>query len=208
MRRSSKRRGCAEARPHKWNAWQPWPWPTEFGDLSAPRPRWPACAASLGSEPLLVIPGIRPEGAAIGDQRRVATPAAAMAAGASYLVVGRPITRAADPGVRREPYLAQMQAAGIASALKLLVKITGRAGDVNASGNSALPILYSFHNASCLVAFGTLNALGSVHHLRTVGGFGYFCHGLSLLLQARAHFRLNLFRTRSRDHLGRHRRRC
>ncbi len=69
----------------------------------------------LGSEPLLVIPGIRPEGAAIGDQRRVATPAAAMASGASYLVVGRPITRAVDPGAATRAILAQMQAA-IASA--------------------------------------------------------------------------------------------
>ncbi len=69
----------------------------------------------LGSEPLLVIPGIRPEGAAIGDQRRIATPAAAMAAGASYLVVGRPITRAVDPGAAARAILAQMQAA-IASA--------------------------------------------------------------------------------------------
>jgi orotidine-5'-phosphate decarboxylase len=45
----------------------------------------------------LVIPGIRPEGAAVGDQKRVATPAAALRAGASYLVIGRPITQAADP---------------------------------------------------------------------------------------------------------------
>jgi orotidine-5'-phosphate decarboxylase len=65
----------------------------------------------LGGEPLLVIPGIRPEGAAIGDQRRVATPATAMAAGASYLVVGRPITRAVDPGAAARAILAQMQAA-------------------------------------------------------------------------------------------------
>jgi orotidine-5'-phosphate decarboxylase len=63
----------------------------------------------LGSEPLLVIPGIRPAGAAIGDQRRVATPAAAMAAGASYLVVGRPITKAADPGAAARSILAEMQ---------------------------------------------------------------------------------------------------
>jgi orotidine-5'-phosphate decarboxylase len=69
----------------------------------------------LGNEPLLVIPGIRPEGAAVGDQRRVATPGATMAAGASYLVVGRPITRAVDPGAAIKAILAQMQAA-IASA--------------------------------------------------------------------------------------------
>jgi orotidine-5'-phosphate decarboxylase len=63
----------------------------------------------LGSEPLLVIPGIRPEGAEVGDQRRVATPAAAIAAGASYLVVGRPITRAEDPEAAARAIFAEMQ---------------------------------------------------------------------------------------------------
>ena len=71
----------------------------------------------LGHDALLVIPGIRPEGSAIGDQRRIATPAAAMAAGASYLVVGRPITRAANPGTAARAILAEMQSvARIASA--------------------------------------------------------------------------------------------
>jgi orotidine-5'-phosphate decarboxylase len=65
--------------------------------------------SQLGSKPLLVVPGIRPEGTAAGDQRRVATPGAAMAAGASYLVVGRPITRAADPGAAARAILAEMQ---------------------------------------------------------------------------------------------------
>jgi orotidine-5'-phosphate decarboxylase len=64
----------------------------------------------LGNEPLLVIPGIRPEGADVGDQRRVATPAAAMAAGASYLVVGRPITRAEDPEAAARAIFEEMQA--------------------------------------------------------------------------------------------------
>jgi orotidine-5'-phosphate decarboxylase len=63
----------------------------------------------LGNEPLLVIPGIRPAGADIGDQRRVATPAAAMAAGASYLVVGRPITRAEDPEAAARAIFEEMQ---------------------------------------------------------------------------------------------------
>ncbi len=53
--------------------------------------------AAAGQELLIVTPGIRPSGAALGDQRRVATPASAIAAGADYLVVGRPITAAADP---------------------------------------------------------------------------------------------------------------
>lgn len=63
----------------------------------------------FGSGPLLVIPGIRPEGADIGDQRRVATPAAAMAAGASHLVVGRPITRAEDPEAAARAIFEEMQ---------------------------------------------------------------------------------------------------
>ena len=50
-----------------------------------------------GPDTLLVIPGIRPAGSAIEDQKRIATPAQAVAHGASMLVVGRPITRAADP---------------------------------------------------------------------------------------------------------------
>lgn len=45
----------------------------------------------------LVVPGVRPAGAALGDQKRVATPASAMAAGADYLVVGRPIRDAENP---------------------------------------------------------------------------------------------------------------
>jgi orotidine-5'-phosphate decarboxylase len=50
-----------------------------------------------GTSFTLVTPGIRPADAAVNDQQRVMTPAAAIAAGANYLVVGRPITRAPDP---------------------------------------------------------------------------------------------------------------
>ncbi len=51
----------------------------------------------LGPEPLLITPGIRPAGTADEDQKRAATPTAAIEAGADFLVVGRPITQAADP---------------------------------------------------------------------------------------------------------------
>lgn len=56
-----------------------------------------AVRSALGREFLLVTPGVRPAGAAVGDQQRVMTPAQAVAAGADYLVIGRPITQAADP---------------------------------------------------------------------------------------------------------------
>jgi orotidine-5'-phosphate decarboxylase len=46
---------------------------------------------------IAVVPGVRPAGAALGDQKRVATPASTIAAGADYLVIGRPIRDAADP---------------------------------------------------------------------------------------------------------------
>jgi orotidine-5'-phosphate decarboxylase len=52
---------------------------------------------ALGEGPALVVPGIRPHGAPSGDQRRTMAPAEAMAAGADWIVVGRPITSAADP---------------------------------------------------------------------------------------------------------------
>src|SRR4029077_2231037 len=51
----------------------------------------------VGDQLRLVTPGIRPAGGSAGDQKRVATAAAAIAAGADYLVVGRPIIAAADP---------------------------------------------------------------------------------------------------------------
>ncbi|HXA20192.1 MAG TPA: orotidine-5'-phosphate decarboxylase [Thermoanaerobaculia bacterium] len=56
-----------------------------------------AIREACGSEMRIVVPGIRPEGSAAGDQRRTMTPAAAIAAGADYIVVGRPITDASDP---------------------------------------------------------------------------------------------------------------
>jgi orotidine-5'-phosphate decarboxylase len=62
----------------------------------------------VGPDLAIVTPGIRLEGGEAGDQKRVATPAAALAAGATHLVVGRPITAAADPLAAARLVLAQM----------------------------------------------------------------------------------------------------
>jgi len=59
----------------------------------------------------LVTPGIRPAGSASGDQKRIMTPAAAIAAGADYLVVGRPIVEAPDPKAAAEAIVAEIAGA-------------------------------------------------------------------------------------------------
>ncbi|HEY1902561.1 MAG TPA: orotidine-5'-phosphate decarboxylase [Terracidiphilus sp.] len=64
--------------------------------------------ALTGPEGVLVIPGIRPAGTAVGDQKRIATPAQALRDGASHLVVGRPITQAADPAAAAQAILQEM----------------------------------------------------------------------------------------------------
>ncbi len=67
-----------------------------------------AVRALTGAEGVLVVPGIRPAGAEVGDQKRMATPAVALGAGASYLVVGRPITQAPHPAEAAEAILQDM----------------------------------------------------------------------------------------------------
>jgi orotidine-5'-phosphate decarboxylase len=62
----------------------------------------------LGHDFAIVTPGVRPAGSDVGDQVRVVTPAEAIAAGASHIVVGRPITEAADPAAEAREILAQI----------------------------------------------------------------------------------------------------
>ena len=66
---------------------------------------------AVGNDMLFVTPGIRPQGSARGDQKRVTTPSQAIAAGADYLVVGRPITEADDPKAAAEAVVAEIAAA-------------------------------------------------------------------------------------------------
>src|ERR1700682_6057641 len=75
----------------------------------------PEEAASLrkivGHQISLVTPGIRPAGAASGDQKRIMTPARAIAAGADYLVVGRPVMEAPDPKAAADAIVAEIEQA-------------------------------------------------------------------------------------------------
>jgi orotidine-5'-phosphate decarboxylase len=67
--------------------------------------------ATLGDGPLLVVPGIRPAGASAGDQRRTGTPAEAVRAGASILVIGRPLRDAPDPAAAADAIAREIAAA-------------------------------------------------------------------------------------------------
>lgn len=67
----------------------------------------------LGPEAYIVTPGVRPAGASLGDQSRVATPAAAFKAGASHIVVGRPITQAEDPAAAFDAIVAELEASSL-----------------------------------------------------------------------------------------------
>ena len=73
--------------------------------------------ASLGSEFLVVTPGVRPAGTAHADQSRVVTPAEAIAAGATHIVVGRPITASGDPARAAEKILQEMEAVTASSSI-------------------------------------------------------------------------------------------
>jgi len=68
-----------------------------------------AVRAVVGPDMAIVTPGVRPAGAEVGDQRRVATPAMGIRAGADYLVVGRPITAAADPKAAAEAIVGEIE---------------------------------------------------------------------------------------------------
>jgi len=72
-----------------------------------------AVRAELGHNFAIVTPGVRPAGSAHADQARVATPAEAIAAGASHIVVGRPITEAADPAAEARAILEQISEGSI-----------------------------------------------------------------------------------------------
>ncbi len=69
-----------------------------------------AIRAACGKDFVLMVPGIRPAGSDIGDQKRVMTPAQAMTEGATHLVIGRPITQADDPAQTAREIIASLAA--------------------------------------------------------------------------------------------------
>ena len=71
----------------------------------------PSLRDIVGNGMVLVTPGIRPAGTATGDQKRIMTPAAAIKAGADYLVVGRPVVEAGDPRAAADAIVAEIEQA-------------------------------------------------------------------------------------------------
>lgn len=81
------------------------------GVIASPREAALIRALPEAAGKLIVTPGVRPAGSAAGDQKRIETPAAAIAAGADHLVVGRPIWQAQDPRAAAEAILAEISGA-------------------------------------------------------------------------------------------------
>ena len=81
------------------------------GIIAAPQEVAPIRALPEAAGKLIVTPGVRPAGSELGDQKRVATPAFAIAQGADHIVVGRPIWQAPDPRAAAEAILAELASA-------------------------------------------------------------------------------------------------
>jgi orotidine-5'-phosphate decarboxylase len=82
------------------------------GIVASPQEIVPIRKTVRKSDFVVLVPGVRPAGAALNDQSRVMTPAEAVEAGADYLVIGRPITAAADPVAAAEKILEEIRTSG------------------------------------------------------------------------------------------------
>ncbi len=81
------------------------------GVIASPQEAAAIRALPQAEDRLIVTPGVRPAGADKGDQKRIATPAAAIGAGADHIVVGRPVVQAADPRAAAQAILAELAGA-------------------------------------------------------------------------------------------------
>ena len=115
--RRRRPRGLGFARPTETSPAMRWPWPVSPGQaglagvVCSPHDV-AAIRQACGREFLTVVPGLRPKGASPGDQKRFATPGEARKAGGDVLVIGRPITAAADPAAAAEAVLKEIEDAG------------------------------------------------------------------------------------------------
>ena len=80
------------------------------GVIASPQEAKAIRSLTEAEERLIVTPGVRPAGAALGDQKRVATPATAIADGADHIVVGRPVHQAADPAAAARAIVDELRA--------------------------------------------------------------------------------------------------
>ena len=78
------------------------------GVIASPREAMAIRALPEAADRLIVTPGVRPAGAAHGDQKRIATPAQAISDGADHIVVGRPVWQADDPATAARAILAEI----------------------------------------------------------------------------------------------------
>jgi orotidine-5'-phosphate decarboxylase len=88
------------------------------GIIASPADSPTGLRAAAGAPLLIATPGVRPLGDAAGDQKRVATPYAAIAAGADFLVVGRPVVAKPDPAAAARAILAEMEQAELGNAVR------------------------------------------------------------------------------------------
>ena len=100
----------------------------------------------LGPDALVVTPGVRPAGADLGDQSRVATPSDAISAGASHIVVGRPITAASDPLAAYEAIVSEL--------VEKVEEGTRRIRGIKYAGSARA--FYGITSISCMFLFACL----------------------------------------------------
>ena len=121
----------------------------------------------LAGKLALVTPGIRPAGADAGDQKRIMTPARAIAAGADYLVVGRPVVEAADPKAAAEAIVGEIAGVSEMTEHEHRSRATGSPGSISPMTRPT-PNIASSMPSRLRISAGKFLVRGGPHH--TVAG--------------------------------------